>query len=341
LRLSSLEKKNPGAFGTSRQEGISSPNLELLKIKTRRSFVEPKKAKIILNPAANHGETGKLAGKMGELFSGKLDFDLQLTKGPKHAIKIARDLFGYDLVIAVGGDGTAHEVVNGLTLSNNKETALGLLPTGSGNDFRRALGISRNLQEAARQILEGKEKLIDLGMINGVYYANSLGIGFDAKVAHTANKIKDEVKRAGMPLYLTALFRILFTDYRCFNVSIKINASDWIHKTVTVVAINNGLSYGGGFLVTPKALNNDGFLDLCLVDELSPAQIIPRLPFVIAGRHEWMRQVHTQRVKRLVLRSEEELPAHLDGELMTGKNFLVESIPIALKVIVPPTDEEL
>ncbi len=290
------------------------------------------RAKIILNPTANHGETAKLTSKIGSFFTGKIVFDLELTQKPKHAIEISKKLFDYDLVIVVGGDGTVHEVINGLALSNNHKITLGVVPTGSGNDFSQMLEMSDNPLTACQEILSGYDKVIDLGMVNGVYYVNSLGIGFDARVAHLANEIKDETKKTGLSLYLSAVFKILFADYYCFDVTIKINESNFENKNVVLIAVNNGKTYGGGFKITPRAVNDDGLLDVCVVGELSALQVIPRLPFVIAGAHEWMKQVHTYRAKKVIIRSEEILPAHLDGELIKDKNFLIEIVPKALKI---------
>jgi YegS/Rv2252/BmrU family lipid kinase len=294
-----------------------------------------KKAKIIVNPAANHGETAKIIPFLKSLLNKKIDYKLELTHHPKHAIEIAKHLDGYDLVVSVGGDGTAHEVANGLALSNNQQTALAILPTGSGNDFARTLKIPKNLKLAVKEILEGKPKMVDLGWVNGVYYSNSLGIGFDAKVAHLANRIKNEVKKAGITLYLIALFRILMRDFCCHQIRLTIDGNSWEEKIVTLIAANLGVSYGGGFLITPKAKNDDGLLEVCLIDELSAVQIVPRLPFVIIGKHSWMRQAHFYQAKKLKVQSETLLPAHVDGELLESQEFEIKVIPSSLKVVVP------
>ncbi len=298
-----------------------------------------KRAKIIVNPASNHGETKKVFGKVNDFFKGKLDFDLELTEKPKQAIEMAKKLFDYDLIIVVGGDGTIFEIVNGLTLSNNRKTALGVVPTGSGNDLARTLGTPKDIISACNEILNGQTKIIDLGLVNGVYYANSLGIGFDAQVAHLANEIKDDVKRSGLSLYLTALFKVLSKDYHPFSVSIKIDEDDFFTRKIVLITANNGMSYGGGFKITPKARNDDGLLNICLIDKLSAWKVIPRLPFVIIGKHEWMKCAHTYRAKKIIVRANEEsLPAQLDGELMVDNNFLIEIVPKALKVIVSKRD---
>lgn len=296
--------------------------------------MRPKKAKIIINPTANHGEASKFTGLASRFFEDKLSAEIVLTKRPGHASEIATKLQGFDLVVAVGGDGTAFEVANGLAKSGNRETALAIVPTGSGNDLRRALGISSNINRALEQVVEGKTSYIDLGYVNGTYYTNSLGVGFDARVAHLANHIKDEVKRSGISLYLTALFRILFKDYYCHPVRIRIDDGDWFDREIVLVAANNGLCYGGGFMITPRARNDDGLLEVCVVDRLTKWQVIPRLPFVILGRHTWMKPIRFYQTKKVVIESDNELAAHLDGELMIARRFDIKIVPKALKVII-------
>lgn len=217
-----------------------------------------KKAKIIINPTANHGEASKFIEPVSQFFEDKVSSEIVLTKQPGHASEIATKLQEFDLVVAVGGDGTAFEVANGLA----------------------------------------------------------------------------ESSRSGILLYLTALFRILFKDYYCHPVRIKIDDGDWIEQEVVLVAVNNGVSYGGGFLITPRARNDDGLLEACIVDKLTKWQIIPRLPFVILGKHSWMRQIYFTSAKKVVIESDKELAAHLDGELMIAKRFDIKIVPKALKVVV-------
>lgn len=291
------------------------------------------KAKVIVNPTANHGETEKEIGRVSRFLENHFACDIVLTTRRGHATELAREVDGFDVVIAVGGDGTAFEVANGLAKSGHADVPMAIVPTGSGNDLRRALGISKRLDRALEQISESNTCHIDLGRVNDTYYANSLGIGFDARVAHLTNHIKDEVKRSGIPLYLTALFRVLFNDYYCHPVRIKIDDGEWIEQEVVLVAVNNGTSYGGGFKITPRAKNDDGLLEVCIVDKLSRRQVIPRLPFVILGKHSWMKDIRFYPAKKVVVESAEALPAHLDGELMLSRVFEVEVVPRALKVV--------
>ena len=144
-----------------------------------------------------------------------------------HATQIASDARGYDVVVAVGGDGTVHEVLNGL-MSHPSETrpALGLLPTGSGNDTRRTLGISSDLTDAALELMTGRRERFDVGRCNGVYFNNSFAAGLDAKVTAKAVEYKVTKHRDGLWLYLTALLHVLLHDLNSFPMSIAFDGGD-------------------------------------------------------------------------------------------------------------------
>lgn len=293
------------------------------------------KTKVIVNPSAGHGQTARLAETISATLARHMAFDLEYTDGPKHAVHIASQLHDYDLVIAVGGDGTAFEVANGLATSNNRRTALAVVPTGSGNDLRRSLGISKEPLKALEEISSGVSAYIDLGTANGTYFVNSVGIGFDGRIARRAGELSKTSGRRGLPLYLSAVFDLLAHDYHGHEITLKIDDSEWTSQRITLMAVTNGVTYGGGFMITPKADNGDGFFDICVIDELPRWQVLPRLPFVIAGRHGWMKPVAFARARKIAVQADSPLPAHLDGEFFENTSFLIEIIPRGLKVIVP------
>ncbi len=300
-----------------------------------------KKAKVILNPAANHGETGKLVDHINKLLKPHFEFDLLITTYSRQAETFAAETFGFDLIIGVGGDGTINEIVNGMMNSGNL-TPLAFLPTGSGNDFRRMLKISRNLKTAIKQIVNGKVVLIDIVRANSRFYVNSFGIGFDAQVARLANQTKQNSKKSGILLYLQSLFKVLLKDYHPYRIKLKVDVEDWQEKIITLLAANSGESYGGGFLITPGARNDDGLIDLCYIDSLPIYEIILRLPFVIFGKHIWMKPFHICKARKVWVKSVDgsPLPAHLDGEIFEAEEFEIEVFPKKLPVIVPASFQE-
>lgn len=289
--------------------------------------------KVIFNPAANHGKTAELLPAVREAARGFNDAEVIVTDRYGQATEIVAGFTGVDMVVAVGGDGSVFEVVNGLARANSLRTTLGIIPAGSGNDFAKALNLPREFRAAVDVIGRGRPTPVDLGTVNGRVYANSLAIGFDARVAHLANEIKDETKRSGIMLYLTALFRIMFGDYYCHDVRLRFDDGAWLEKKVLLVAINNGATYGGGFRITPDAVDDDGYLDVCVIDALPRWQVFWRLPFAIAGRHKWMKQASFYRVRTADVASARSLPAALDGELILDKEFRVEIQPGALSVL--------
>lgn len=294
---------------------------------------KPGRLKIIINPHANHGRGRAVVPDIEAGLASWADCDISVTEHPKEAYEISAALKGYDAVIAVGGDGTVYEIVNGLAVHKNLDTPLGLIPTGSGNDLSKALGIPRKLGPAMVELKTGGCKKIDLGRVNGRFYANSLAVGFDARVAHLANEIKDETQKTGLMLYLTALFRIVMKDFYCHVIRLRVDGGPWEEQRVLLVAINNGPVYGGGFKITPRADIADGLLEVCVIDAVGRLELFLKLPFVIAGKHSWMKKAHFYKAKSVEIESERDLPAALDGELILDKTYHAEIVPAALTVM--------
>jgi YegS/Rv2252/BmrU family lipid kinase len=294
---------------------------------------KPGRVKIIVNPHANHGQGRAVVPDIETGLSDWADLDISVTEHPKEAYEISSTLAGYDAVIAAGGDGTVYEIVNGLANGGRLDIPLGLIPTGSGNDLAKALKFPGKPGPAMTALRAGGRRKIDLGLVNGCYYANSLAIGFDARVAHLANEIKDETRKSGLMLYLTALFRIVLKDFYCHDIRMRVDGGAWETRTVLLVAVNNGPIYGGGFKITPKADIGDGLLEVCVIDAVGRLELFLKLPFVIAGKHSWMKKAHFYRAKTVEIESERDLPAALDGELILDKTYRAEIIPSALTVL--------
>src|SRR5215210_1213678 len=148
----------------------------------------PRKVKIILNPMADMGNAWRVARDLRSITEQHGDVDWSGTVYPGHAIQLARQAGegSYDMVIAMGGDGTVHEVINGLMqVSENRRPVLGVVPVGSGNDFAHSISVAKNSNEALTHALTGDTSTIDLGLMtdeNGrkEYFDNTLGIGFGA-----------------------------------------------------------------------------------------------------------------------------------------------------------------
>lgn len=290
----------------------------------------------IVNPQAKHGVTGEMLPAIRQLLEGVIDHELVLSQAPRDAARLAREATGFDAVIAIGGDGTAHEVLNGLMQRDPADRpAFALLPTGSGNDYRRTLGISTDLPAAVRQIAAGERRRMDVGTVNGTFFANSLAIGMDARVTAKAVELKVRTGWSGLPLYMRALFYVLFNQFYPHHVNIAFDDDEPVELDMLLIALTNGPTYGGGFFITPDAVSDDGQLDVCLIDPLSLPEALWRLPFVVMGKHTAMRPVHMSRHSRIAIRSETPIEGQLDGETMLEKDYDIGIIPAGIEVIVP------
>jgi len=292
---------------------------------------------LIANPEARHGETARLLPVIEQLLC-NLPHDMVVTECAGHATELAAGAGGYELVVATGGDGTVHEVLNGLmSIPAPDRPVLGLLPTGSGNDTRRMLGVPDDLAQAALVLATGERKLFDVGVCNGVYFNNSFAAGLDAKVTAKAVEYKITKRRSGLWLYVTALLHVLFRELDSFDVKVGFDGGVPERVDTLIVAATIGRTYGGGFFITPDALPDDGLFDVCMIDPLSLPQALVRLPFVILGRHTRMKPVHMSRHTAVEIESDQALPAQIDGEVLLEKRYELSILPSAIECLVPRT----
>jgi YegS/Rv2252/BmrU family lipid kinase len=273
----------------------------------------------VVNSLAGGGRTGhKIPELISELQKRKFDFEIRLTKYHKHAIEITRQGIedGFRHIVAVGGDGTVNEVVNGIILSGREdEVFLGIVPEGGGNDFCRNFNISGNIEKDLALIKRCQSIPIDLGRIEDNYFINSLGIGFDAIVAKYAQKIKFLNK---MPRYIAAVLEAL-VKLRNYAVEIKTDTGN-ITGRILLISVGNGRYCGGGFKLNPQALVDDGKFDICIVDALTRPKVLSVLPTAIKGSHIDRKEVTIFRTDSVQISSRQDLPLYFDGELPVLQN---------------------
>ncbi len=290
---------------------------------------------VIVNPQARHGETRSLVPVIEGLLVDMPHETIQ-TESPGHAVDLAADGEGFDVIVAAGGDGTVHEVLNGLMRHPaDARPALAVLPTGSGNDTCRTLGIPFDLARAALLLATGERRRFDIGRCNDTYFNNSFAAGLDAKVTAKAVEYKVTKHRDGLWLYLTALMQVLFHDLAPIHVAVSLDGSGPEERDTLIVAVTNGPTYGGGFRITPDSRPDDGLFDVCMIDPLTLPRALVRLPFVVAGRHRWLRAVHISRHTSLTLSSDVPVPAQIDGELLMEKRYEISLLPAAIECVVP------
>ncbi|HSQ75407.1 MAG TPA: diacylglycerol kinase family protein, partial [Bacteroidota bacterium] len=267
--------------------------------------------------------------------------ELVRTERPGHATEIARDCVSR-VVVAVGGDGTINEVANALAGSGR---TIGIIPTGSGNDFIKSVGIPKRMESALELLRLGHERVIDAGVVrtgawkNGSmeyaparYFVNGVGAGFDASVARRVGEIRF---LRGTPLYLLAVLQTL-GRYQSPEFSCRTDSTEWRARKL-LIASGNGRCAGGGFYLTPEAEVDDGLLDVCVIDDVSVLKILRLVPRVLAGKLVHDAQVNYQRTKELELSSAERFNVHADGEIVGREvhGVRLKMVASALRIVGP------
>ena len=292
---------------------------------------------LVVNPAAAGGKVGRhWPGLQRRLRAAGFDPPVVFTEAPGHATELAaravRD--GERLVVAAGGDGTICEVVQGLhdVSRGAAGVALGVLPLGTGNDAARTLGLPLRLDVAARVILAGASRRVDLIRAGDRVVLNAVGIGLLGAINVNAAALK--VVR-GIAAYLVAAVGTVFS-YDCPEVGVSAGTFDYAGP-MTILAIHNGVTTGGGFRLTPAAVPDDGVLDACLVEGTGLPARLARLVAGVRGTLVAKRGSHELRFTRLELRTAAPLPCHFDGNHghIDPPGMTFEVLPSAQEVIAP------
>jgi diacylglycerol kinase (ATP) len=236
------------------------------------------------------------------------------------------------LVVAVGGDGTLNEVVNGLApLRAEYPVTVGALMTGRGRDACRNLGLARDPRRAARRLVEGRVVALDVGLARwpgGLrYFLACVGAGFDAVVAERAGG------RGGRLVYLRAVLTSL-RDYRTAEMTVRLDGTDAWSGPAASVVVCNGASFGGGMRIAPGARPDDGLLDVVHLGALGRAELARWLPTVYWGGHLANPRIRLRRAARVRVDATVPLPVQLDGELGAHTPLDIEIHPGALRLLV-------
>lgn len=297
--------------------------------------------RVILNPIAGGGRAGRMAAAIDrELAARGLHADVVLTRARGHATELAAQAaVDHGLVVAAGGDGTIHEVANGLLAVDEprRNAGLAVLPIGTGNDFAKLLGGHR-LEHAFDSILRGATRKVDAGLVRwgnqAEYFINGMGTGIDVEVVR---QIAGLPRLRGVAGYLLGVLRALRV-FEPMRARIRVDGRQ-IDRRVMIVAVGNGVSQGGGFFMTPHARPDDGRLDLCVIEEMSLPRVLLTLPRLMRGRHVNLPTVAMHQFSRLDVETDEPLFFQLDGELREPADvhaMTVEVRPGALRVAGRP-----
>lgn len=261
---------------------------------------------LIANPRAGRGRTHAFLTRYHERLGG--DAELLWTNSTGHATELARRAReNSDVVCAIGGDGTVHEVVNGLMPD---PVPFVVIPVGSGNDFAGMFDFPRTPDEFARVVADGNGLHLDVLACGDHVVVNSIGLGFEALVTRKSLSIRG---LRGLPLYIGAAMRAL-VSYDCPPMTIRLDGEEVIEGERLLVSICNGVSAGGGFRLAPEALPDDGQVDLCIVERMTRRRILRLLPSAIAGGHTGAAGVTMRRTSEVTVESARPFHAHFDGE---------------------------
>jgi diacylglycerol kinase (ATP) len=303
---------------------------------------------LIVNPTAGRG-AGEQAVPRIERILDRLgaEYDLMCTESRWHAVELAHraaSSSAYDVIVAVGGDGTFNEVLNGLMRvrqEGGESPAVGVLSVGRGNDFAFGVGIPHGLEAGCRTLVEGYRRRIDIGRVEGGlfpqgrYFGNGAGVGFDAVVGFEAQKLK---RLHGFSGYLVAALKTIFLYYRAPNIRIE-HDGQTIEQCSLMISTMNGPRLGGGFMMAPQAELDDGLLDLCIARKVGRVRVLLLIPRFMRGTQAGQPAIRMARARRVVITAlNGVLPAHADGETICtdGERLSLEVLPHQIEVVCPP-----
>ncbi|MBL4936671.1 diacylglycerol kinase family lipid kinase [Clostridium sp. YIM B02515] len=290
----------------------------------------------IINPAAGKGKTLKLIPVIEKIFEHRNEkYVIEVTKGVGHATELVRKYSSTEdfRIYSVGGDGTLNEVLNGMV---NTNSSLAVIPSGSGNDFIKSIynySKKEKIEDIFLKMIDGKEKYIDLGIVNNRYFLNIASAGFDAEVAYNAIKLKKMPFIGGKLAYILGIIITVF-KYKSPDLQIIIDNRKFNMKAL-LVAVANGRYYGGGINVTPEAKIDDGIFNVCNIEEVSKPRILVLFPKVIKGTHSKIKEVHFQNGKKIKLVSPKIISFNIDGEISRGKEVEFSMIENGIKIVCP------
>jgi len=298
--------------------------------------------KIIVNPLAGKGHATVVAAEVQRIFASLgVAYDYVQTRHAGHAIELAQEAVraGYDVLVAVGGDGTTHEVINGMMNSSGSVGCrLAIIPAGSGNDFTAAHRIPTDIEQACQTVVKGKTRLVDIGQITiddtiQRYFDNTIGIGLTGLVGIETRKMP---WLRGIPLYLLALLKTVFIHLKPIHIELEVDGVS-THKTALMVSVANGQREGGGFMIAPQAKTDDGYLELLVADVLPRMQVLGLIPKFMNGTHLGHHAVHIQQAQNVAVTSEDKLFFHVDGEILCAfaHRIRIQILPARLRLIAP------
>ena len=298
--------------------------------------IENKEWVFIINPSAGNGHAKLLKpGIEAMIHKYAVNAVVVFSEKPGHAAELARHYAanGSKYIIGVGGDGTFNEIASALL--HEKGITLGIVPAGTGNDFIQILGFPDHFEEKDWGVLFEKRTIaMDVGLCNGFPFFNGMGLGFDAQVAAENYTEPGKEKKGGKNKYIWHIIKTLLFYKEKIMTVLSAESRQETDCFINTVAI--GRRFAGSFFLTPKAIANDGLLDVCMIDKLSLAERFMILPKVPKGTHLQNKKVNYYQTSKIEIEFSQEVPFHLDGELNFARHFDISILPSALTIIYNP-----
>lgn len=286
-----------------------------------------RKVLFIINPVSG----GKRKDEVPDLIQKNLDINIfeptiVFTTGAMHASELAQNAVGnFEYVIAVGGDGTVNEIASSIV---GTDTALGILPFGSGNGLARFLSIPMDTVKAIKTLNQEGVEVIDSAKLNGQYFFNMAGMGFDAHIS----EVFSHDKTRGFGAYVRSAFREI-VNYKSENYHIEIDGIAY-EREAFMLSFANSSQYGNNAHVSPHASVQDGLLDVCIIKPFPLYRFIEMGIRMFTKTSEGTKYVEIIRGKNILVRRSKSEPVHLDGEpQILGAEVEINVVPKSLKII--------
>jgi diacylglycerol kinase (ATP) len=297
---------------------------------------------IIINPTAGRGEAGRRLPEIKASLNAAVGCEVRYYQtnragdGERQALDAIRE--GANIITAVGGDGTLHEVVNALLTDPSSSAILGLIPFGTGNDFARAVGLRGSLEHMIKTLTSGASHAIDIGIISSAslekpkHFLVAAGMGF---VADTAKTVNDGVKKlTGPAAYVYGALATL-KRFKPESLTLTIDGQTIFEGEVTLISVSNVETTGGGIKIAPGSSPDDGLLNICVVEKVSKSKIILMLPRAFTGDHVNHPAVTMYTGKKIEIQTANACPLWIDGEVVGSTPATFEIISGALKMMLP------
>ncbi|MBQ1565001.1 MAG: diacylglycerol kinase family lipid kinase [Clostridia bacterium] len=290
---------------------------------------------LISNRVAGSGSAGAYIDRVKALMENRgVDFEIRETQYPGHATELAKAAVdeGFDVIVAVGGDGTLRETALSVV---HTDRVLGLLPCGTGNDYARPLGIPTDAEAALDILLNGETRTVDAGMANDQIFFNIAGFGFDVDVLDYTEEFKPKCRNGETAYRLGCLKAVLGLKLRRSTLTFP---DGTIERNVLMAAAGVGTHFGGGMNVLPESDMSDGLLDVCIAHDVKRIGVLKLLPKFIKGKHLGLKCITYRKATEVSVVCDPVSRIEVDGERMDGTPVTFRILPGALKVRAPKSN---